>query len=172
MSININSIKMPSAADKQIIANSFREYDFCKAKAEEQQAKVNAIIEDELAKGEYFCEGDYVTRGGEPIKKGDRISKEWQTFLLSDASFHSLWDAVNPVLTAEGITDETGYYVEPWGERKVAAYWRLVNALVDHMVPANLRGGLEQCRHSVTYGDKLINIARPFCEKFILPNLY
>lgn len=133
------------------LTNLRKEYELAKIGLEIQESKekeiANQILSDNIFTASEDCES---------IKAGDRITRDEDTFLMSDADFTRFLNLTTAADAAAGITTEDGTYINNWLVKMVAAKKSLVNFILDKIVPASLRGQLEGCRTSVVYQDKLI----------------
>lgn len=136
---------------REQLMNLRKEYELAKIGLEMQESQekdiANHILANNVFKASEYCES---------IKAGDRITRDEDTFLMSDADFTRFLNLSTAASTAAGITTEDGTYIDNWLDIMVKAKKSLVDFILDHIVPVSLRGQLEGCRTSVVYQDKLI----------------
>ena len=116
-----------------------------------------------LAKHEFKCAKEFSRGTG--YKIGDRITDESMMFLLSDEDFHRLMELSRPIMVEEGITDENGFYIEPWAQKRSDARHGLISFILDEILPKTLKETLEPCRWNVVWQDKLINAFKSCVKK-------
>ena len=136
---------------REQLMNLREEYELAKIGLEMQESQekdiANKILADNVFTASEECEN---------IKAGDRITRDEDTFLMSDADFTRFLNLSTAASTAAGITTEDGTYINNWFDIMVKAKKSLVDFILDHIVPTSLRSQLEGCRTSVVYQDKLI----------------
>ena len=136
---------------REQLMNLRKEYELAKIGFEMQESQekdiANQILADNVFKASEDCES---------IKAGDRITRDEDTFLISDADFTRFLNLSTAASTAAGITTEDGTYIDNWLDIMVKAKKSLVDFILDHIVPVSLRSQMEGCRTSVVYQDKLI----------------
>lgn len=93
-------------------------------------------------------------------KIGKRITDEKDMFLLSDEDFEKVLQLAEPIMVAEHITDENGYFINNWTKKRSNARKELVEYLLTEIVPVSMREKLSACRWNIVYSDKLINAFR------------
>lgn len=133
------------------LMNLRKEYELAKFGLKMQESQEKDIANKILAENVFTASEDC-----ENIKAGDRITREEETFLMSDADFTRFLNLTTAASAAAGITTEDGTYINNWLVIMVTAKKTLVNFVIDYIVPTSLRGQLEGCRTSVVYQDKLI----------------
>ena len=110
-----------------------------------------------LAENEFFSGKDSERMG---MKSGERITDEEFTFLLSESDFQKYLKIRRPLLVAEKLCDENGYYLTNWGKIICDARYALVEFILDEIVPKAIA---EICRkniHSIVMQEKLIKITK------------
>lgn len=133
------------------LTNLRKEYELAKIGLEMQEKQEKDIANKILAENVFTASEDC-----ENIKAGDRITRDEDTFLMSDADFTRFLNLTTAADAAAGITTEDCTYITNWLAIMVKAKKTLVNFILDNIVPASLRGKLKSCRSSITYQDKLI----------------
>lgn len=136
---------------REQLMNLRKEYEVAKIGYEMQESQEKDIANQILADNVFTAAED-----GESIKAGDRITKDEDTFLMSDADFTRFLNLTTAASTAAGITTEDGTYIDNWLDIMVKAKKSLVDFILDYIVPVSFRSELEGCRTSVVYQDKLI----------------
>lgn len=136
---------------REQLMNLRKEYELAKIGLEMQESQEKDIANQILADNVFTSSEDC-----ESIKAGDRITRDEDTFLMSDADFTRFLNLSTAASTAANITTEDGTYIDNWLDIMVKAKKSLVDFVLDHIVPASLRSQLEGCRTSVVYQDKLI----------------
>ena len=110
-----------------------------------------------LAENEFFAGKDAVRMG---MKSGERITDDDCTFLLSESDFQRFLELRRPLLVAEKICDENGYYLVDWGRITCDARNSLVEFIIDEIVPKSLAGLFRKNIHSIVMQEKLIKITK------------
>ena len=123
-----------------------------------QDQHVKGIHNRVLRENEFFAVHDLGR--GQNIHVGDRITDEEFLFLLSDEDFHEVMKLSRPIMVAEKITDEDGYFLENWGKMRCDARCELVEYIILEIIPAALRPIFWDNRINVTFQDKLIKITK------------
>ena len=136
---------------REQLMNLRKEYELAKIGYEMQESQEKDIETKILAENVFTA-----TEDCESIKAGDRITRDKDTFLMSDADLTRFLNLTTAASTAAGITTEDGTYVDNWLDIMVKAKKSFVDFILDNIVPTSLRSQLEGCRTSVVYQDKLI----------------
>lgn len=110
-----------------------------------------------LAEHEFFADKD-CERGG--VKKGDRITDETFTFLLSKEEWDRFFGFCHKLLVEHGLVDENGYYKTNWGKIVCDARNELFEFIVKKIVPAPMGAIFWEHRWSIVTQEKLINLTR------------
>lgn len=116
-----------------------------------------------LAEHEFFCDKEFSRDTG--IKAGDRITDEEYLFLLSDEDFDRVMELSLPIMVAEKITDDGGYFLEDWGKIRCDARCTLVDFLIGEIVPASFRELFGKSRSNIVFQEKLINAFKNCVKK-------
>ena len=111
-----------------------------------------------LAENEFFCCKEYSRDTG--FKAGERITDEEFTFLLSESDFQKYLKIRRPLLVAEKLCDENGYYLINWGMITRNARYALVEYIIDEIVPKAIAGLFRKNIHSIVMQEKLIKITK------------
>lgn len=130
-----------------------KEYEMAKLGLEMYEQQKKEIDNKVLAENVFTVEEDSPRMN---MKKGDRITCEEETFLMSDTDFQRYQELTTKGTAAAGLTTEDGYYITNWHIISVKAKQALVNFLLDYIVPAPMRCQMEGCRTRVVYQDKLL----------------
>lgn len=130
-----------------------KEYELAKLGLEMYEQQEKEIDNKILAENVFTAEMECPRMN---MKKGDRITCEEETFLMSDADFQRFQELSTKGTAAAGLTTEDGYFITNWHMISVKAKQALVNFLLDYIVPAPMRSQMEGCRTSVVYQDKLL----------------
>ena len=110
-----------------------------------------------LSENEFFAGKDAERIG---MKSGDRITDEEFTFLLSESDFKKFLKVRRPLLVAEKLCDENGYYLVNWGKITCDARYALVEYIIDEIVPKAIAGLFRKNIHSIVMQEKLIKITK------------
>lgn len=110
-----------------------------------------------LAENEFFAGKDAERLG---MKSGERITDEEFTFLLSESDFQKYLELRRPLLVAEKLCDENGYYLVNWGLITRDARYALVEFIIDEIVPKAIAGIFRENIHSIVMQKKLIKITK------------
>lgn len=122
---------------------------------QEQQEK--DICNRVLRENEFFASTEFERIG---IKTGDRITDEKDEFLLSEEDFQRVNDLMLPILVAENVTNEKGYYIIDWASKRSNAWVELVNFIIQKILPTPFRETYWEFRLHVAKMDKLIEAVR------------
>jgi len=114
-----------------------------------------------LQEHEFYADMDCDRCG---VKAGDRVMDEDTAWLLSKEDFERVQELQHPILVAEGITDENGYYIEKWADIRCDARRELVDALIETL-PAALRPVFDRNKWNVVQMDKLIKLFKNNLKK-------
>lgn len=148
-----NELKANCEQHREKLMNLKKEYKLAKLGLEMYEQQEKEIDNKVLAENVFTVEEDCPRMN---MKKGDRITREEETFLMSDADFQRYQELTTKGTAAAGLTTEDGYYITNWHMISVKAKQALVNFLLDYIVPAPMRCQMEGCRASVVYQDKLL----------------
>jgi hypothetical protein len=148
-----NELKANCEQHREKLMNLKKEYELAKLGLEMYEQQEKEIDNKVLAENVFTAEMDVPDMN---IKKGDRITCEEETFLMSDADFQRYQELTTKGTAAAGLTTEDGYYITNWHIISVKAKQALINFLLDYIVPAPMRGQMEGCRTRVVYQDKLL----------------
>lgn len=150
-----NELAKNCTLNQSQLTELMKEYELAKLGYEVQRQHFKDIHNHVLEENEFFSSMDC-----HDIKKGERITNETFDFLLSKDDFNRYMDLAKPYYVAEGLTDENGYYIKNWLSIEVDSKQKLVNFIIDIIIPAPMRKGFEYARKSVVYQDKLIGIVK------------
>lgn len=110
-----------------------------------------------LAEHEFFADKDCELAG---VKKGDRITDEEFTFLLSKEEWDRFFGFCHKLSVEAGLVDENGYYKTNWSKIVCDARNELYEFIVLNIVPSAIREIFWERRWSIVTQEKLINITR------------
>lgn len=110
-----------------------------------------------LSEHEFFADKD-CERGG--VKKGDRITDETFTFLLSKEEWERYFQHCHKLNVENGLVNEEGFYITNWSKIVCEARNELYEFIVKRIVPSPMREIFWEHRWSVIAQEKLINITR------------
>ena len=132
-------------------------YDLAEIGRKTQDQHVIDICNRVLQENEFFA-SDECERIG--IKIGDRITDEKDDFLLSDEDYFRVHELMRPILVAENVTNEKGYFITDWSSKSSKAWVELVNFIIQKILPAPFRETFWENRFNVLKMDKLIESVR------------
>lgn len=132
-------------------------YDLADIGDKMQEQRVKEIYNRVLRENEFFAVQDSLCSN---IKIGDRITDEKQDFLMSEEDFQRMLDLAQPILFAEKITDEKGYYINDWASKRNKTWVELVNFIIQEILPTPFRETFWENRFNVPKMDKLIESVR------------
>lgn len=155
--MNLAELKANCERNREKLSELFKIYDLCELGDQVQEERVKEIYNAVLVQNEFFASEDGRRVG---IEKGGRVLSDDYAFLLSKDDFRRVQDLAAPILVREKITDENGYYLEPWTTKKIAARRELIDFVIDQIIPAGLRADFAENRLNYTMGEKLLEIAR------------
>lgn len=145
-------------ANIEQLAGLFKAYDLAKLGYKMQEEREKECYNEVLTSTPFYTAKDSERCG---IKAGERVTKEFYTFLLSKEDFNRLLDLALPILEREGITDKEGKYTTDWLGIKGDARRELVNFIIDAILPDGMREQFSAVRLNIVQTDKLLDIVRP-----------
>lgn len=140
------------------LSDLFKAYDLAKLGYKMQEEREKECYNEVLASTPFYTEKDSERCG---IKAGERVTKEFYTFLLSEEDFNRLLDLALPILEREDIINAEGNYVTDWLGIKVDARRALVDFIIDTILPDGMREQFSVVRLNIVQTDKLLEIVRP-----------
>ena len=147
-------------ANIQQLAELFKAYDLAKLGYKMQNEREKECYNEALAATPF-----YAAKGCErcrpQVKAGERITREFCTFLLSKEDFNRLLNLTTPILEREGITNAEGNHLTDWLGIKGDARRALVNFIIDTILPDGMREQFSAVRLNIVQTDKLLDIVRP-----------
>ncbi len=145
-------------ANIQQLTDLFKAYDLAKLGYTMQEEREKECYDEILASTPFYAAKDSERCG---VKAGERVTKEFYTFLLSKENFDRLLELANPILEREGIINAEGNYVTDWLGIKGDARRTLVNFIIDTILPDGMREQFSAVRLNIVQTDKLLDIVRP-----------
>lgn len=145
-------------ANLQQLTDLFKAYDLAELGYKMQDEREKECYNEALATTPF-----YAAKGCDrcEIKAGERITREFCTFLLSNEDFNRLLDLTTPILKREGIINAEGNYATDWLGIKGDARRALVNFIIDTILPDGMREQFSAVRLNIVQTDKLLDIVRP-----------
>ena len=143
---------------KEKVAELFKVYELAELGYKLQDERCKDVHNRVLSEHEFFCDKDFSRDTG--FKVGDRITDDEFLFLLSDDDFDRVMKLSRPIMVAEKITDEDGYFLENWGKMRCDARCELVEYIILEIIPAPLRPIFWENRINYTFQEKLMKITR------------
>ena len=104
---------------REKVAELFKALELAELGYKLQDERCKDVHNRVLAEYEFFCDKDFSRDTG--FKVGDRITDDEFLFLLSDDDFDRVMKLSRPIMVAEKITDEDGYFLENWGKMRCDA---------------------------------------------------
>lgn len=138
----------------------FQAYDLAKLGYDMQEQRSTECYDEVLRNTPFYAAHD-----GAEVKVGERITKEFYSFLMSKEDFQRYLKLGLVVLAREGITDSEGYYITDWLKIRGDAKRELVDFIIRNLVPESLRETFEPVRRNVVQADKLIGLMRSLVQK-------
>lgn len=145
-------------ANIQQLAELFKAYDLAKLGYKMQEEREKECYNEALTATPFYAAKSYDRC---EIKAGERVTREFYTFLLSKEDFNRLLDLTTPILEREGITNAEGNYVTDWLGIKGDARRALIDFIVDTILPDGMREQFAAVRLNIVQTDKLLDIVRP-----------
>lgn len=136
-----------------------RDYELAQLGYDVQEQQFKDIYNRVLGENEFYSCMDCDT-----IKKGDRITSEDFSFLLSEEDWSRYMEMAKPYCIAQGLTDKDDRYVTNWLEIKMQRKNELIDFIIDTITPTAMRIIFDRMRRNVVYQDKLLAIIK---EAFI-----
>jgi len=155
--ILLAELKKNCGEKKEKLLELLKNYDLAELGRKVDNEREKEISNRVLAENEFFAGKDSERLG---IKPGERITDEEFTFLLSESDFQKYLKLRLPLLVAEKLCDENGYYLVNWGRITCDARYELVSFIVYEIVPKSLAGIFRKNIHSIVMQEKLIKIAK------------
>lgn len=155
--IEILSSTQHSCMLKKYLSILFKNYETTTLGYDLYEVRINDIYNEVLKKEAFFAAEYYPAKG---VKKGDRITDETFTFLLSDEDFDHLQELVTKRLQEEGMCNEQGCDIVPWVTLRNDARNALLDFIIAHIVPANTREVFAKNRSNYTVMEKLISLSK------------
>ena len=147
-------------ANIQQLAELFKAYDLAILGYKMQNEREKECYNEALAATPFYaakgCE-----RSRLQVKAGERITREFCTFLLSKEDLDRLYELTAPILEREGIANAEGNYVTDWLDIIGDARRALVNFIIDTILPDGMREQFSAVRLNIVKTDKLLDIVRP-----------
>lgn len=150
-------LKKNCETNREKLSELLKVYDLTVLGYDMQEQRCKDVYNKVLSENEFFASCDVART---EIKVGERITDEKFDFLLSDEDFDRLQALALPILVAEGITDESGYFIENWVTKRVSARKDLVEFIIQNIVPFEMRKTFWEARQNIVQTDKLIDIMR------------
>lgn len=142
--------------NNQKLMELMKSYELAKLGNEVQEQQIEDIYNRVLSENVFLAEKE-ISRGEVIIRKGDRITSDKYSFLLSDEDFDKFQKLSLPYLVSEKITDESSRYITNWHTIELQAMNDLVEFIILNIVPASMRDKFWEARHSVVFEHKLID---------------
>ena len=124
-----------------------------------QEEEFKVIYNHVLSENEFFSTEDF-QRGDKEIRKGDRITEEEFTFLMSENDFERYQKLCVPYFVKENLTDENGYYITNWSRMVVDAKNKLFDFICHKVLPKELGNLFFEQRWNITVQNKVIDITK------------
>lgn len=142
---------------REKLSELMKTYDLAVLGYDMQEQSCKDVYNKVLSENEFFASRDVART---EVKVGERITDEMFDFLLSEEDFERLQTLAAPILVAQGITDQNGYYTVNWVKIKTSAMNDLVDFIIDNILPTDMKQKFSQVRRHIVYQLKLINIMR------------
>lgn len=126
---------------------------------EVQESQFKEIYKRVLTENEFFAKEEF-ERGGIEIRKGDRITDEEFTFLLSDDDFDRYQNLCIPYYVEENLTDENGYYITNWSMMVVESRNKIFDFICKKVLPKELGDFFYERKWNITVQEKVIDITK------------
>lgn len=120
-------------------------------------ARCDDVINRVLGEQEFYAEKECARCG---VAIGDRITDETNTFLLSKEDFDRLHKLARPIMVAENLTDENGYFTENWSDMVYDARNKVFDFICQNIMPEAIRERFYSNRWNVTVQEKVINVMK------------
>lgn len=124
-----------------------------------QEQHFKEIYNRVLAENEFFAEEE-CKRGDVVVRKGDRITDETFTFLLSKDDFERWLKLCAPYCVEENLTDEKGFYITNWSMMVVDEKNKVFEFICHNVLPKELGDFFYEKKWNITVQDKVIDITR------------
>lgn len=142
---------------KEKLMNLLETFDLAELGRKIDDEREKEISNRVLAENEFFAGKDAERLG---MKSGERITDEEFTFLLSESDFQKFLKIRRPLLVAENLCDENGYYLVNWGRITCDARDELVSFIIEEIVPKSLAGIFRKNSWNIVMQEKLIKITK------------
>lgn len=95
-----------------------------------------------------------------PMKQGDRVTSHDYEWLLSEEDFGRLYKLARPIMVAEKLTDENGYFTENWSDMVCDARNKVFDFICQNIMPEAIRERFYRNRWNVRVQEKVINVMK------------
>lgn len=150
-----NELAKNCTLNQSQLAELMKEYELAKLGYEVQRQHFKDIYNHVLEENEFFSSMDCDT-----IKKGDRITSEDFSFLLSEEDWRRYMEMAKPYCIEQGLTDNEDRYITNWLEISCKAKNTLIDFIIDELIPSSMRVAFDRMRRNVVYQDKLLAIIK------------
>lgn len=150
-----NELAKNCTLNQSQLAELMKEYELAKLGYEVQRQHFKDIYNHVLEENEFFSSMDCDT-----IKKGDRITSEDFSFLLSEEDWRRYMEMAKPYCIEQGLTDNEDRYITNWLEISCKAKNALIDFIIDELIPSSMRVAFDRMRRNVVYQDKLLAIIK------------
>lgn len=130
-------------------------YELAKLGREVQDQQLKDVYNRVLSEN-FFYASEEMKRNAN-IEKGDRITDEEFSFLLSKEDFDRYLSLSLPYMVEEGITDEKGYFITNWSELELRAKNELVDYLINTIIPSSMRDLFWKNRKNIVFMNRMID---------------
>jgi len=151
-------LKKNCGEKKEKLINLLETFDLAELGRKIDDEREKEISNRVLAENEFFCCKEYSRDTG--FKAGERITDEEFTFLLSESDFQKYLELRRPLLVAEKLCDENGYYLVNWGRITCDARNELASFIIEEIVPKSLAGIFRKNSWNIVMQEKLIKITK------------
>ena len=155
--ILLAELKKNCGEKKEKLMNLLEAFDLAELGRKIDDEREKEISNRVLSENEFFAGKDAERLG---MKSGERITDEEFTFLLSESDFQKYLKIRRPLLVAEKLCDENGYYLVNWGRITCDARNELVSFIIEEIVPKSIAGIFHKNIHSIVMQEKLIKITK------------
>lgn len=139
--------EMLTALDLTILGNDVQEQHF--------KDIYNRVLEE----NEFFA-AEECSRGDVVVKKGDRITDESFTFLLSEEDFDR-WQKISlPYCVEEDLVDENGYFITNWSMMVIEEKNKVFEFICKKVLPKEIGDFFYENRWNITIQNRVIDITK------------
>lgn len=136
-------------------------YELAKLGREMFDARCDDVIDRVLGEHEFYVGKEFKESARTlSLKRGDRVTSHDYEWLLSEEDFERLHKLARPIMVAEKLTDENGYFTEDWPKVVCDARGKVFDFICQNIMPEAIRDRFCNNRWNVTVQERVINVMK------------